>query len=614
MFVVNRCNQFRLENVSLDFSQAAGRAAVIIKHGTRQDGPKFAPNMSSSLCRVANAEIIGAGQLEVGIRVKLHDVNNDDKNDFHEFENLRIDGTTWCAMVLEGRNAKNLSLKHIVCQPGPVGSQWHRYGVSTLANWCPGDPGFNETLSLSQAIYNHGASFHWHGGAGDGARAAVVVLGDRNDCLTFKDIYCEKSARFLIVPGYPNGVAGSVSHCPITLENIRFAIADLAADGEVVQITDANIELTIIGGKWGDRIADKTVRFRVDSRHKPTIFVHSGGFVCNDGDGRVYPAEAPKNPGYGDCIGSYRDGIEVALGSGVVVPTEGGFAFPESSADWSTIGGSGGPAPDSQWPSSTNAAVIWTPNTTVNAHAFVTNGSNVYQCVTKGVTASSGGPTGTGSDIVDGTAHWKYLSAGTDVVVDRVSTRHLFATGTLESRQTLTGFTTRTAVHLDQSGSAESLSPNSTFANPVNDAVAWECVGQITSVTSAARTLIAMCTGNESVGGGALKIKITTAGLIQLFVNGNVVTTGVVDHRGSTVRRIVAGYDKANNVIFFYSPLEALTGSTVDATILNEMNKCFGANNGQTADWLCGPRSVFVGQRKIDTIRTTAWRTAMGVR
>jgi hypothetical protein len=52
----------------------------------------------------------------------------------------------------------------------------------------------------------------------------------------------------------------------------------------------------------------------------------------------------------------------------------------------------------------------------------------------------------------------------------------------------------------------------------------------------------------------------------------------------------------------------------VDATILNDTSKCFGANSGQTADWRCGPRSVFVGQRKINTIRTSSWRTAMGVR
>lgn len=33
----------------------------------------------------------------------------------------------------------------------------------------------------------------------------------------------------------------------------------------------------------------------------------------------------------------------------------------------------------------------------------------VYECITAGTSAASGGPTGTGSDITDGTAHWKYV-------------------------------------------------------------------------------------------------------------------------------------------------------------------------------------------------------------
>jgi uncharacterized phage protein (TIGR02218 family) len=39
------------------------------------------------------------------------------------------------------------------------------------------------------------------------------------------------------------------------------------------------------------------------------------------------------------------------------------------------------------------------------------NAGNLYQCITSGTTASSGGPTGTNADITDGSAHWKYLQA-----------------------------------------------------------------------------------------------------------------------------------------------------------------------------------------------------------
>jgi len=39
--------------------------------------------------------------------------------------------------------------------------------------------------------------------------------------------------------------------------------------------------------------------------------------------------------------------------------------------------------------------------------------SKTYQCITAGVAAAAGGPTGTTSDITDGTVHWKYVEAST---------------------------------------------------------------------------------------------------------------------------------------------------------------------------------------------------------
>lgn len=41
--------------------------------------------------------------------------------------------------------------------------------------------------------------------------------------------------------------------------------------------------------------------------------------------------------------------------------------------------------------------------------SWVTLGGNVYLCTTSGTSAGSGGPSGTGSDITDGTAHWTYI-------------------------------------------------------------------------------------------------------------------------------------------------------------------------------------------------------------
>lgn len=55
----------------------------------------------------------------------------------------------------------------------------------------------------------------------------------------------------------------------------------------------------------------------------------------------------------------------------------------------------------------------WPQNTALSLGARRSNGGNAYQVITAGTTAnvSGAGPTGTGSNITDGTVHWKYLSA-----------------------------------------------------------------------------------------------------------------------------------------------------------------------------------------------------------
>lgn len=60
------------------------------------------------------------------------------------------------------------------------------------------------------------------------------------------------------------------------------------------------------------------------------------------------------------------------------------------------------------------APTVWAPSTvyvaTVGSRSVVTNNGRAYICVTSGTSASSGGPSTTGTDIIDGTAHWYFLS------------------------------------------------------------------------------------------------------------------------------------------------------------------------------------------------------------
>ncbi len=58
----------------------------------------------------------------------------------------------------------------------------------------------------------------------------------------------------------------------------------------------------------------------------------------------------------------------------------------------------------------------WLPSTPYLLNARAVNGGNVYIVTAPGTSASSGGPTGTGSAITDGTVTWAYLGAFTGAV------------------------------------------------------------------------------------------------------------------------------------------------------------------------------------------------------
>ncbi len=60
----------------------------------------------------------------------------------------------------------------------------------------------------------------------------------------------------------------------------------------------------------------------------------------------------------------------------------------------------------------------WEPGTGVMAGQYVISNGNTYSCQTAGTTATSGGPSGTGLNIADGTAVWNFNNAGsTDIVI-----------------------------------------------------------------------------------------------------------------------------------------------------------------------------------------------------
>ncbi len=49
---------------------------------------------------------------------------------------------------------------------------------------------------------------------------------------------------------------------------------------------------------------------------------------------------------------------------------------------------------------------VWQASTAYALRRYVRNGANLYECVTAGTSASSGGPTGTDAEITDGSVVW----------------------------------------------------------------------------------------------------------------------------------------------------------------------------------------------------------------
>jgi len=52
----------------------------------------------------------------------------------------------------------------------------------------------------------------------------------------------------------------------------------------------------------------------------------------------------------------------------------------------------------------------WAGTTAYSLNQYVNNGGNVYRCTVAGTSAGSGGPSGTGTGIVDGGVTWNYVS------------------------------------------------------------------------------------------------------------------------------------------------------------------------------------------------------------
>lgn len=98
---------------------------------------------------------------------------------------------------------------------------------------------------------------------------------------------------------------------------------------------------------------------------------------------------------------------EAGYGTSTIIATPGGrylvycdeengaYVYSETSASWSAL--------------RYGATVPWTITTAYLVGNLVVNGANAYVCTLAGTSAGAGGPTGQGSSIIDGTAKWDFF-------------------------------------------------------------------------------------------------------------------------------------------------------------------------------------------------------------
>lgn len=79
------------------------------------------------------------------------------------------------------------------------------------------------------------------------------------------------------------------------------------------------------------------------------------------------------------------------------------YVYTESTDTWAKVVG--------------DATQLWAAQTAYFVGDVIVNGGKVYRCDTAGASANSGGPTGTGADIVDGTTRWDYVGAALSGVI-----------------------------------------------------------------------------------------------------------------------------------------------------------------------------------------------------
>ncbi len=222
-----------------------------------------------------------------------------------------------------------------------------------------------------------------------------------------------------------------------------------------------------------------------------------------------------------------------------------------------TLPGSGGTVADgtATWqyvPSPVASSASWAATTPYLLNQYIVNGGLVYQCSTAGISAASGGPTGTlTTAVTDGTAKWIYVTA------------YVPLAGTVyASWVTGTPYTASPATFVLNNGnlyqctaagtSAGSVGPSGTAAAITDGTATWTFLSASAIATPpwALNTVYAL--RQNYVTDGANTYECTVSGTSAATGTGPTVTTGSVADGTATWT-----YDKTTDVGNIAAPVTA---------------------------------------------------------
>lgn len=633
MITLNRCQRVTLRGFSVQCDEPLVAMIRIQQDPTADNTGNVFDNLTSSLNEFHDITVQGLGKLGVAFDLHLVDPfsGHDDKNDHMKFEGCQVTGARWAAFVLEGRNAKAIFLRDCWVSGTLSGDQILNYGIVTIANYKPTTMQADGTILAADIgdaainggdpVFNHGASFVMDGRQLSGIAKRLtgtayetgwnVIVGDRNEAVILRNLYGEKDQRLLYVPRYPDGVSGESGAFTWELDNVKYVVNDAYPAPDEVIVEAWNGSGMIRNCEHGQRVAGQQVRYSFNTPvGGPGCYSMQNVDVANDGDGNVFTAEAPANTGYEQVNRGYRAGVLARLGSGIVVPTDGpsNWPFPESAGQWEEAGLV---APSSGYSFTDVPAVpAWSASTDYVAGDYVSNdGGKIYKYTSDGTSASSGGPTGTGAGITDGTATASYYGTGTGVIRDLFSTRDLLLVGTIDTNQSLASWVQQFILLTETAG--ESAQLNSAVYDPGDDAVTVVFPFRVVA-SGGTRKLYQFGGASTAIGGHGGTVAITSAGLIELNINGTT-ANGATNYEGDgTVHLMMIHYDPAGGLGAFVATDAEKVAGTPDASIAIAATNGIGASSGTAVNAYVGAPKIWYGD-DARTMASPVSRTILGI-